>query len=308
MRSVLRVSVLGALVAMIALGAILLMRACAPIQGDSSVIRPVSARAGGAVRDSNRGPSFVPQIEFWGTVLEDGYQSGVGFSTCDLRYEAGEPIELVLALRNASDRRLDLTISPEFDHYLFSVLDSSGNPVPLTKAGQQVMRNRLRGSCTVRCVSPGGEYTETVRLSDYYDMSAPGGYTIKVSRNAEWPLGGTHAEVAARDQTLSHQVGPIHIDVGDVPSESLEDVGTLQSSGLQVDRKDDTKTLTISRQAAGTETQGSASPTGGARVTVVCPQIPTGGATHLPRRVVSAITTFFEHTADKGDRWPRFLP
>jgi hypothetical protein len=239
-------------------------------------------------------------------VLADGYQTGVGLAKWDLHYEAGEPIELVLALRNASDRRLDFLQARIFCEQVFTVLDSSGSPAALTKAGQQeVMVNRFHESDMLRHVSPGDEYTETLCLSDYYDMSAPGEYSIKVSRHAEWPFAGeTHAEIAAHDQTLMHQVGPIHVVVGDVSAESIEEAGTLQSSGLQADRKRDTKTLTISRQAAGTGTQGSASPTNGARVTVVCSQMPSGGATHLPRRVVSAITTFFEHTADKGDRWP----
>jgi hypothetical protein len=78
--------------------------------------------------------------------------------------------------------------------YAVDVRDSAGKPVPLTRRGTATVNQRFAagdragrrfigpGSVTDSTVPPGGVVKEELTVTDFFDLSRPGTYTIQVQR------------------------------------------------------------------------------------------------------------------------------
>ncbi len=78
--------------------------------------------------------------------------------------------------------------------YAVDVRDSAGKPVPLTRRGTATVNQRFAagdrdgrrfigpGSVTDSLVRPGGVVKEELTVTDFFDLSRPGTYTIQVQR------------------------------------------------------------------------------------------------------------------------------
>lgn len=99
--------------------------------------------------------------------------------------KSGSVIKARVTLTNTSNDTLGIEcISPERD-YALTVLNSDGSPAPLTKLGRELKEHAgemdIFRSILVE-LKVGETREDVVRISDLYDLRAPGEYTIQVSR------------------------------------------------------------------------------------------------------------------------------
>lgn len=127
--------------------------------------------------------------------------------------EAGKP-EFAIAIsapRTTVKSRSDVVVSIEVTNisgsatklvgarsavleYAIDVRDSDGKPAPLTRRGAATVNHRFAagdragrrfigpGGVTDSMVPPGGVVKEELTVSDFFDLSRPGTYTIQVQR------------------------------------------------------------------------------------------------------------------------------
>jgi hypothetical protein len=95
---------------------------------------------------------------------------------------AGRPVPLTLTLKNTTREPLvygEVTAAGHEHARGISVVDQKGNEVPLTRFGQQwVTRPEDYDRYVSRAVPAGGEASLTLNLALYFDLSAPGTYTV----------------------------------------------------------------------------------------------------------------------------------
>jgi hypothetical protein len=101
--------------------------------------------------------------------------------------QPGEPDTLILYVRNDSKAVVNLVETyPERD-YAFDVKDQSGKCVSLTENGEKLVSNTSiyrRGPLKIQ---PGKDVYHRVIISQLYDMTAPGEYSVSVSRKIFGP-------------------------------------------------------------------------------------------------------------------------
>jgi hypothetical protein len=103
----------------------------------------------------------------------------------DESVKAGAPVRLEVSTTNISQSALTLSKSNPGMEYEFIVLSENGKPVTESAALKR-MKDRRRPIVIYRLsneVLNSGESTrETVVITDYYDLSQPGEYSIQVER------------------------------------------------------------------------------------------------------------------------------
>jgi len=114
-------------------------------------------------------------------------------------FKVGSKVRLKVELENVSDHDLTITvipwenneIHPEIEGFRPVVVDANGKEPPLTKWGRLVFGrpdpsdnpNHLEFTMvTTSPLAPGKTYTSEIILSDLYDLSVPGTYTVHVPR------------------------------------------------------------------------------------------------------------------------------
>ena len=109
----------------------------------------------------------------------------------------GAEIAIEVSLKNTSSSSISINaFQIAVDSYMVEVLDSAGNSAPLTEYGRVVLKGERYqprggvykihmpggGNARVFRLEPGGTARETLSVSDLFDMSRPGTYTIQVQR------------------------------------------------------------------------------------------------------------------------------
>ena len=99
--------------------------------------------------------------------------------------------------------------SPELDWQL-EVKDSAGRPVPYTKLGNSIL-NPKHGHHSFRRrvfnLNPGQKVTYSITVNSYYDMTAPGVYTIRARQSEISSMG--YIKNLALSNTVRVEVLPI---------------------------------------------------------------------------------------------------
>ena len=99
--------------------------------------------------------------------------------------KAGSMIAVAIRKTNISDHEIDKrTHTDEFCCYYYDVRDSRGNLVDLKKFDPQLIGDGRGGhliGTQDNLLQPGESMIDRDRVSDGYDMSQPGSYTIQVS-------------------------------------------------------------------------------------------------------------------------------
>jgi hypothetical protein len=109
----------------------------------------------------------------------------------------GHAVKVRITIKNVSRRTLYLAeVGPEKDYRAIHVSRGDGRPVPLTAHGRALMADTdLYANLSVQ-LEPGKERTDILQISDIFDMTAPGNYSISVSRRVG-KLSGKGVEQAA---------------------------------------------------------------------------------------------------------------
>lgn len=103
----------------------------------------------------------------------------IALSTGQPAYEVGDAIVLTVSATNTSDTAWDYgPIHPQVGYFTFEVVDPEGALVPMypLQAGQ----GRPFVVSNLTAVPPGGVLVGSVLLSHYWDILAPGTYTVRV--------------------------------------------------------------------------------------------------------------------------------
>ena len=98
------------------------------------------------------------------------------------------PINAVLVLSNATDQVLQTIRAPIKKAYRILVTDIDGTSIPLTKYGQQQMRDDFNTTVQPIGIQPGKVFTEKILLNRWYDLSAKGTYSVEISRIVADPV------------------------------------------------------------------------------------------------------------------------
>lgn len=104
-------------------------------------------------------------------------------------FNAGEPIALVITVKNTGVVEAELSRSCDTDNEV-SLTDARGNPPPLTVLGKKVT-SEFSNPCPRRALrlQPGESKQIRLDISQIYDLSRPGKYTISISRFVRKPRG-----------------------------------------------------------------------------------------------------------------------
>jgi len=98
-------------------------------------------------------------------------------------FAVGEPITLKLVLKNNTDDDLVMTSAGARSDYELVVRNGEGKLAPLTKAGERHQQNRgFRISVGRVILKPGEEREDTISVTELYDLSTPGNYSLFVKR------------------------------------------------------------------------------------------------------------------------------
>lgn len=105
----------------------------------------------------------------------------VAISAVNPSVKSNDPIEIKIRLANGSN--YPITASGTWDRgldisYDYDIRDSAGRPPELKKR-----EGPITGAARISTLDPGKAAEEVLDLSRWYDMRAPGKYTIQVSRN-----------------------------------------------------------------------------------------------------------------------------
>jgi hypothetical protein len=127
-------------------------------------------------------------------------------------HRAGSPIFLLVKLANNSNKTISIS-SFDSDSYAMDVRDEHGNPVPETNEVRRMREERsapansLRGRKTSKGLigemKPHTATSETLEVNKYYDMSCPGKYTIRLTRQLPEELGSGVVESNAITVTVT---------------------------------------------------------------------------------------------------------
>ena len=125
-------------------------------------------------------PVAHSKSESFGPVI-GGYRIAV--KTNKKVYSLDEKINLIILVKNMAATKTNISTGQPFSSFHFAVLTPGGENASLTTEGEQESTNLMGGSEFVAIMKPGFEQHEELILNDFYDMTVPGKYTIKVSRS-----------------------------------------------------------------------------------------------------------------------------
>jgi len=105
--------------------------------------------------------------------------------------KAGSPILVIVELTNDSGKDVSVSSHDYAECYTFEVLDAEGYPAPETEWMREWKNpgRRRSGHGVIAPVKTGVSWKEQLRISDFYDLSRPGTYTIQVERKLPEELG-----------------------------------------------------------------------------------------------------------------------
>jgi len=113
--------------------------------------------------------------------------------------KAGSEARLEIVLKNTSNHEFSITKSNAEDraesHYRIDVRDSKGRPVPDTEYAHTVWNLNSKPTTqfvfseVVHTLKPGESLTDVVVITKLYELSRPGKYTIRISREISRELG-----------------------------------------------------------------------------------------------------------------------
>jgi len=105
-------------------------------------------------------------------------------------FDPGEQITLVITVENTGNIEAELSRSCDTLDNKVYLTDSSGNKPPMTVLGQKVT-SVFDMSCPRRALRlrPGASKQINLDMSQMYDLSRPGNYTISISRFVRNPRG-----------------------------------------------------------------------------------------------------------------------
>lgn len=118
----------------------------------------------------------------------DPLEVGVVTEGCQLAVHAvkqkpqqEQPIKLIIVRSNVSDNDMSFSARmPQYDYH-FDIKDAQGKNVPLTEYGKKVEANRENVyKCTVYTLKPGELKDFDFDLSDAYELSTPGTYSVTI--------------------------------------------------------------------------------------------------------------------------------
>ena len=98
------------------------------------------------------------------------------------------PLYAILVLSNTTDQVLETVRTPIKNSYKIHITASDGTSIPLTKYGQQQMRDDFNTTVQPIGIQPGKVFTEKILLNRWYDLSAKGTYSVEISRIVADPV------------------------------------------------------------------------------------------------------------------------
>lgn len=98
------------------------------------------------------------------------------------RFHVGEPVSVWLSMKNADKVSLRVVNRSPWIDYKLEVLPSGGGPLPLSDSAKRKMEALAESGRAVSELAPGAEISACLQLEEGYDISAPGVYRIKASR------------------------------------------------------------------------------------------------------------------------------
>ena len=120
---------------------------------------------------------------------------------------SGATVGIEVTMVNNSQRTVVIRESNPLDEYVINIRDGNGNPAPLTEYGRKFKSGGTKmivNRNIVITLKPHERGTDVIPISDLYDMSHAGKYTIQIDRAFPDELGkGT-----ARSNPLSILVTP----------------------------------------------------------------------------------------------------
>ena len=105
-------------------------------------------------------------------------------------FHPGEQIVLLITVENTSDVEAELSSSSDTLDNKVSLTDATGNSPPLTAFGKKVTSVfGMLGPRRALRLRPGASKQVSLDISQMYDLSRPGKYTISISRFVRSPRG-----------------------------------------------------------------------------------------------------------------------
>ncbi len=109
-------------------------------------------------------------------------------------WNAGARVFVIVTMTNNSDRTLHLSIvDPAYDYRMTVQDDATGLPVSETeryRKMKQSQKNRFQTTgLVVVTLKPHASCADTIEVSQLYDLSRPGKYSIQVERDKPMELG-----------------------------------------------------------------------------------------------------------------------
>jgi hypothetical protein len=97
--------------------------------------------------------------------------------------QPGKPINLSMVLRNDGTAVVNSPRVSDWFDFEYAILGPVGMPPPMTQFGAKLLKNRQEtGGGTLLDINPGEEFPLTVEVSQLYEFTEIGSYSIAVSK------------------------------------------------------------------------------------------------------------------------------
>jgi hypothetical protein len=98
---------------------------------------------------------------------------------------SGSPVDVKVTTTNTSRDSITFGQSTPVMQYQFDVRGPAGKPAIEKDEFKKMksMKDGLIRRMTRQVLAPGESFSETVRLSDYFDLSVPGKYSVQLKRS-----------------------------------------------------------------------------------------------------------------------------
>jgi hypothetical protein len=131
-------------------------------------------------------------------------QRGASMSNPSPTFKGGDAIRVSLVFENTTDKELPYGAQAKDFDYPLDCRDERGERVPLTRYGHQMEANRGEGRYILSQLGPGQSLKNEILVSRHVDLTLPGKYTLKVTREV-FPSRGSGEEPVASN-TCSFEV------------------------------------------------------------------------------------------------------
>ena len=127
--------------------------------------------------DTNAGTRFDPFT--WKGVSEDWQMDG---KMEPKTYKSGQVVPLILSMRNVTKEARWLVSLYPFIDFSLEIRKADGTAVPYSQLGRQSRGPAFAGHIRTLKVDTGKEYVASVDLAKYFQLQAPGTYTVSARR------------------------------------------------------------------------------------------------------------------------------